>query len=91
LLFLSHRLNMPIKVCKWTCSLLIALRDDRHLLNDPEGLINGTWMEAGHGEVAEFDKLPTLYPNGFSSSRFVEVIESEAVWEETVHSPIKDS
>ena len=71
--------------------LLIALRDDRHLLNDPEGLIDGTWMEAGHGEVAEFDKLPTLYPDGFSSSRFVEVIESEAVWEEPVHCPIEDS
>ena len=38
--------------------LLIALRDDRHLLNDPDG---------------------------FSSSRFVAVIESEAVWEESVH------
>ena len=65
--------------------VLIALRDDRHLLNDLEGLFNGTWMEAGHGDVAEFDKLPTLYPDGFSSSRFVEVIESEAVWEDSVH------
>jgi len=65
--------------------VLIALRDDRHLLNDLEGLFNGTWMGAGHGDVAEFDKPPTLYPDGFSSSRFVEVIESEAVWEDSVH------
>ena len=71
--------------------LLIALRDDRHLLNDTEGLIDGTWTEAGHGEVADFDKPPTLYPDGFSSSSFVEVIESEAVWEEPVHCPIEDS
>ena len=64
--------------------VLIALRDDRHLLNDPEGLLNGTWMEAGHGDAGEVDKPPTLYPDGFSLSRFVEVIESEAVWEESV-------
>jgi hypothetical protein len=48
-------------------------------------------MEASHGDVAEFNKPPTLYPDGFSSYRFVEVIESEAVWEEPVHCPIKDS
>ena len=65
--------------------VLIALRDDRHLLNDPEGLINGAWIEKGHAAVAEVDKPPSLYPDGFSSSRFVEVIESEAVWEESVH------
>jgi hypothetical protein len=64
--------------------VLIALRDDRHLLNGPEGLLNGTWMEAGHGDVAEFGKS-TMYPDGFSSSRFVEVIEIEIVWEEPVH------
>ena len=65
--------------------VLIALRDDRHLLNDPEGLLDGTWMEAGHADIAEFGKPPTMYPDGFSSSRFVEVIESEIVWEEPVH------
>ena len=65
--------------------VLIALRDDRYFLNDPEGLFSGTCMETVHGDVAEFDKSPTLYPEGFSSSRFVEVIESEAVWEEPVH------
>jgi len=64
--------------------VLIALRDDRHLLNDPEGLHNGTWMEAGHGDAGEFGKPPTMYPDGFTSSHFVEVIESETVWKESV-------
>jgi len=66
--------------------VLIALRDDRHLLNDPEGLLSGTWMEARHGDAAEFDRPPTLYPDGCSLSRFVEIIESEAVWAESVSS-----
>ncbi len=61
--------------------VLIALRDDRHLLNDPGGLLSGTWIEPRHGDVAELDKPPTLYPDGFSLSRFVEVIESEGVWD----------
>jgi len=61
--------------------VLIALRDDRHLLNDPEGLLSGTWMEAIHNDVAATHKSPTLYPDGFTLSRFVEVIVSEAVWD----------
>lgn len=65
--------------------VLIALRDDRHLLNDPGGLINGTWMEPDRGDIAEAEKALTLYPDGFSLSRFVEVIESEEVWDEPPH------
>jgi hypothetical protein len=61
--------------------VLIALRDDRHLLNDPEGLLSGSWMDGIHNDVAAIDKSPTLYPDGFTLSRFVEVIESEAVWD----------
>lgn len=60
--------------------VLIALRDDRHLLNDPGGLINGAWMASGYADAAQLNKLPTLYPDEFSLSRFVEVIESEEVW-----------
>ena len=60
--------------------VLIALRDDRHLLNDPGGLINGAWMASGYADAAHLNKLPTLYPDEFSLSRFVEVIESEEVW-----------
>jgi len=61
--------------------LLIALRDDRHLLNDPGGLLAGRY---GVDEVLEADASEsgwTLYPDGFSVERFVEVIETEAVWE----------
>lgn len=62
--------------------LLIGLRDDRNLLNDPEGLFNGTWVQKEQGDMAEFGKSSTLYPDGFSATRFVEVIETEAVWDE---------
>ena len=65
--------------------VLIALRDDRHLLNDPGGLLNGSWMDKSDG--AAFDNTHSLYPDGFSAYRFVEVIESEAVWEEFGQSP----
>ncbi|HYQ72029.1 MAG TPA: hypothetical protein VET88_08900, partial [Gammaproteobacteria bacterium] len=66
--------------------VLIALRDDRHLLNDPDGLINGTWKEADRHNIEKPDNPPTLYPNGFSAPRFIEVIESEAVWKDSVPS-----
>ena len=64
--------------------MLIALRDDKHLLDDPAGLINGTWMEADQSNFAKLDKPPTLYPSGFSASRFIEVIENEDVWADSV-------
>lgn len=62
--------------------VIIALRDDRHLLNDPEGLIRAAKAgvtvpcpPASQGEQ-------TLYPDGFSFIRFLDVIENEAVWEQ---------
>lgn len=62
--------------------VLIALRDDRQLLNDPQGLLAG---RADHAhrleEYAEPIKNGTLYPDGFSAGRFVEVIETASVWE----------
>ncbi|QEA13954.1 hypothetical protein [Comamonas flocculans] len=59
----------------------IALRDDRRWLNDPEGL----FRTAGAGDVAmrtDTDAKPidTLYPDGFSARKFIEVVESAAVW-----------
>ena len=62
--------------------VLIALRDDRHLLNDPDGLLFGT---CDADKAVEVDSRPlewTLYPEDFSVERFVEVIETEAVWDE---------
>jgi len=64
--------------------VLIALRDDRHLLNDPDGLFQADKVN-GNGAVSEPGRAAqeSLYPNGFSAERFVEVIESSAVWEKT--------
>lgn len=51
----------------------IALRDDRRWLNDPEGL-----FRTGSGDAP----IPadTLYPDGFTAKRFIDVIESAEVW-----------
>ena len=62
--------------------VLIALRDDRHLLNDPEGLLSGTYDADQSVEDDAHPSAWTLYPEGFRVERFIEVIETEAVWEE---------
>lgn len=60
--------------------LLIALRDDRHLLNDPNGLLAGNYVADQSPEADASPSAWTLYPGGFSAERFIEVIETEAVW-----------
>ena len=61
--------------------VLIALRDDQHWFNDPDGL-----FQNGKASVKPFvcDSYSathtTLYPDGFSAVRLVEVIESATVW-----------
>ncbi|MDP2678575.1 MAG: hypothetical protein Q8O85_07630 [Rhodoferax sp.] len=55
--------------------LLIALRDDRHLLHDPERLFAQN-VPADHAEPQ------TLYPQGFSAFRLIEVVETQAVWQD---------
>jgi len=61
--------------------LLIALRDDRHLLNDSEGLLAGS-DEVNRSDEADTSRCAwTLYPDGFSAKRLIEVIETEAVWD----------
>ena len=61
--------------------VLIALRDDRHWLNDPDGLFR-TGKTSGKSIVCDSDRgaLASLYSDGFSAKRFVEVIESATVW-----------
>lgn len=49
--------------------ILIALRDERHLLRGLSGLL--------HGEEPTPD---SLYPQGFTASRFIDAIESGVVW-----------
>jgi Holliday junction resolvase-like predicted endonuclease len=61
--------------------LLIALRDDRHLLNDHEGLLAGNYREDQSCEPDTRRSVWTLYPDGFSAERFTEVIETAAVWD----------
>jgi hypothetical protein len=61
--------------------VLIALRDDRHLLNDPDGLFQ-TGNASSKSFVRDSDRaaFTSLYPSGFSAKRFVEAIESATVW-----------
>jgi hypothetical protein len=54
--------------------LLIALRDDRHLLHDRSGMF-APIVPAEHAEPQ------SLYPQGFSVGRLIEVVETQAVWE----------
>lgn len=55
--------------------LLIALRDDRHLLHDPDGMFAQT-VPASSAEPQ------SLYPEGFCAGRLIEVVETQAVWED---------
>lgn len=64
--------------------VLIALRDDRHLLNDPDGIISGRHPDIESEKINDARKQMTLYPEGFSAARFIEVIENESVWDEIV-------
>jgi hypothetical protein len=61
--------------------VLIALRDDQHLLNDPNGLFQ-TESTSGKPFACNSDSTThmSLYPDGFSAARLVEVIESATVW-----------
>lgn len=61
--------------------VLIALRDDRHWLNDPDGLFQ-TGKASGELLVCDSDSATStsLYPDGFSVTRLVEVIECATVW-----------
>ena len=61
--------------------VLIALRDDRHWLNDPDGLFQ-TGKASGELLVCHSDSATStsLYPDGFSVTRLVEVIECATVW-----------
>lgn len=55
----------------------IAQRDDRRLLNDPDGLLQH--RRDGDGPPTDTRDW-TLYVDGFSAARFIEVIERDLVW-----------
>jgi hypothetical protein len=62
--------------------VIIALRDDRHLLNDAAGLLSGAAGTTDGFQLPDSEVAQTLYPDAFSASRFIEVIEYEAVWDD---------
>lgn len=67
-----HRFDGFLKVSLE--EVLIALRDERHLLNEPACIM------ANPEQIAQ-QMERTLYPQGFNASRFIEVIENALVWE----------
>lgn len=62
--------------------VLIALRDDHHLLNDPEGVLSGRILDPDFATPENPRQQATLYPAGFSVGQFIRVIEQERVWRE---------
>lgn len=59
----------------------IALRDDRRWLNDPDGLFqDGGSINESREPSTRAQPADVLYPDGFSARRFIEVVESSAVW-----------
>lgn len=58
--------------------VMIALRDDAHLLSDP--VDDFATKNVGELSQSEIQQLATLYPDGFSADDFIEVIEQERVW-----------
>ena len=60
--------------------IIIALRDDQQLLADSVGMFEGDDLKSDQ-PVKHDQKKKTLYSDGFTGARFVEVIETEAVWD----------
>ena len=60
--------------------LIIAPRDDRHLLNEADRILAPDAAGAGKGDRDDEAQRKTLYPTGFSFAAFVDAIESESVW-----------
>ncbi|MBW0171393.1 MAG: YraN family protein [Hydrogenophaga sp.] len=62
--------------------ILIALRDDRHLLKDLSEFRTASPELTESHDQDESHSRTTMYPDGFSAERFVKVIEAGAVWDE---------
>jgi Holliday junction resolvase-like predicted endonuclease len=65
--------------------MLIALRDDRHLLKDLSEFLTASPESTGSRDQDPSHSLTTMYPNGFTAERFVEVVEAGVVWDEAGH------
>ena len=64
--------------------VLIALRDDIDLLSDAFTTSKGIGIEPAESALTEMDRPATLYPGGFSFSGFIDVVESEAIWQDSL-------
>lgn len=62
--------------------MLIALRDDRHLLKDLSEFRIASPELTESRDQDESHSRTTMYPDGFSAERFVKVIEAGVVWDE---------
>ncbi|MDR7096171.1 hypothetical protein [Hydrogenophaga laconesensis] len=62
--------------------MLIALRDDRHLLKDLSEFRTASPELTESRDQDESHSGTTMYPDGFSAERFVKVIEAGVVWDE---------
>lgn len=60
--------------------LLLALRDDCHLLDDPEGLAEDPTQRVRVQTPSTGRARGTLYPDGLRAERFLQIIDTEAVW-----------
>lgn len=60
--------------------VLIALRDEVFLLNDPDGLFRDLSNDSDDSPRG----VTTLYPEDFSVRRFIEIIEKQTIWVELV-------
>ncbi len=61
--------------------VLIALRDERHLLNDPQGILSGR-DQADELAMADAAQSETsLYPGGFTAAGLIDAVEKETIWE----------
>ena len=49
--------------------VIIALRDEKHLL-----------IPMKEGDEMDLQGLPSLYPDGFSLARFVELVGNSEIW-----------
>ena len=53
--------------------IIIALRDDSQLLYDRENFVEGQEFQG--------DPNHTLYPDGFTTNDFIQVLENQSIWD----------
>lgn len=63
--------------------MLIALRDDRHLLKDLSEFRTASPELTESRDQDQSLSMTAMYPDGFTVERFVEVVEAGVVWHDT--------